>query len=430
MSGNCPRRASLFVDALESLLAGRTIDEPIVDTVGCRLTFPVRDKHQKDGLTYEKDVAPILMTKCVGCHSKGGIGPFALSSHRKVVGWSEMMEEVLLNRRMPPWQADPHYGRFQHSLSLTAEERQVLLHWLGGSMDRDQSVEDPLEQNIPVHKEWALGTPDQVIPIPEQTIAATGIMDYLHIQMDLPFDQDVWVKGYDIRPGNTKVLHHIIAYILEMHDGQWERRGFLAGYAPGMGPEEFPLNSGVLLKQGQKLEFELHYTTCGTPEVDQSQMGLYLHKTAPEKTLHTGIIMDDSFRIPPQDGNFKHSRTTRIKQDIVLYSMNPHMHLRGKAMRFRVKMPDKSEQILLSVPDYNFNWQRNYRLTDPLRIPGGSVLTVDAAWDNSPLNTANPDPSRQVGWGDQSFDEMFFATYHFTVEAAENSSKSQFSLAD
>jgi hypothetical protein len=424
-------REHYFRNAVDAFLAGEKIEKPVVPAVGCLISFPDRELHEKKGLTYATDIAPILMEKCVRCHTKGGIGPFAMSSHRKVRGWMDMIEEVVLNQRMPPWQADPHYGEFSNDFSLTPMEKKKLIHWIRDGAVMEEGSEDPLDGIVVEQPKWAMGEPDHILAIPRQEVPAQGIIDYRYIHQTSPFDTDVWVSGVNVIPGNTKVVHHIIAYIKEEKDGKLVRTGFLAGYAPGYEPREFPENSGRLLPKGAVIEYELHYTACGTPETDQSLIGLYLHPHKPQRALHTGLLMDHEFSIPPHNGNYKWSRTKKIKEDITIYDMNPHMHLRGKAMKYVVEYPNGTSAVLLSVPHYNFNWQRSYVLEEPAKIPAGSKLTVHAVWDNSILNPANPDPSATIGWGEQSFDEMFFATYSYTVDEAENgSSTGPFSLAD
>lgn len=423
-------RNHYFNDAVSAFLAGEEIPNPVISPVGCLISFPELEAHQKNELTYAGDIAPILKEKCVHCHTKGGIGPFAMSSHRKVRGWMDMIEEVVMNRRMPPWQADPHFGEFTNDFSLSNSERQKLVHWIRDGARRDEGEPDPLDGLVIEKPDWAMGQPNHVIPIPDQEVPAEGIIDYRYVHMDSPFGKDTWIRAVDIRPGNTKVLHHIIAYIREMKDGEYQRTGFIAGYAPGMGPSEFPENSGILLPKDAQIEFELHYTACGTPEIDSSRLGIYFHETPPAKKLHTGLLIDMDFQIPPHDGNFQWTETREIKKDITLYGMNPHMHLRGKAMKYSVRYPSGESEVLLSVPAYNFNWQRNYRLVKPARIPAGSSITVVAAWDNSSLNPSNPDPSLKIGWGEQSFDEMFFATYLFTYDDDDqNKGQGPFSLS-
>lgn len=415
-------------NALDSFIDGKEIEVASVPSKGCKISYSAAKKYAKNPIDYTKDIAPIIKEKCVRCHTKGGIGPFAISSHRKVTGWVDMIEEVVMSRRMPPWQADPHFGEFANNFDLTVDERQKLIHWIRDGAEIADGAEDPLKSYRPEIPEWALGTPHHVINIPEQKVPAEGIIDYRYEVVDNPFGKDVWVGGVDIRPGNTKVLHHIIAYVEEFQNGKWERTGSLAGYAPGMGPDKFPEGSGMILKKTERLLFELHYTACGTPEVDNSRLGIYLLPEPAERVLHSGLVIDTKFRIKANNRHFKHHQSLEFDKDITLYSMNPHMHLRGKAMKYVLHLPDKTSKTLLSVPHYDFNWQRNYILAQPLEIPKGSRLTVHAVWDNSERNQAISikDANKEIGWGEQSFDEMFFATFTYTEGHGVTSPKLSF----
>lgn len=421
---------SYLEDALTSFLSGSPIKLTSAPVKGCKISFPDKEDLNEDPPQFAKDIAPILKQKCVTCHTKGGIGSFAMTSHRKVRGWSDMIEEVVMTERMPPWQADPHYGKFDDNIDLTIEEKQKLIHWVRSGAKMGQGEDDPLKSYRPELIKWPLGEPQHVVNIPEQKVPAEGIIDYRYIVMDNPFTEDTWVGGVHFQPGNTKVLHHIIAYIQEFRDGEWKRSGFLSGYAPGATPKDFPLETGKLLKKNQRFLFELHYTSCGTAEVDNSTMGLYILPQPPIHLLEGGLVIDQDFKIKPNDRNFKWTQSVDIEDDITLFSMNPHMHLRGKAMKYVVELPDKSQKTILSVPLYNFNWQRDYHLSKPLEIPKGSKLIVHAAWDNSALNPSNPAPEKEIGWGRQSFDEMFFATFSYVKGHNYLSDSKTISLAE
>ncbi len=313
---------------------------------------------------------------------------------------------------MPPWQADRHIGDFKNDLSLSPNEKSALIRWIKADMPFS-GKKDPLKEIPPASTHWSLGKPDAILEIPKQSIPAEGIIDYRHLTLETPFDRDVWLRAIEIIPGNTQVLHHVIATAF-MPDEEEKSSRFIAGYAPGSGPDLFPENTGILLKAGSKIRFQLHYTTSGRSETDQTQLGLFLHYQIPERELVFDVVIDSKFRIPPRDGEFVISKSNEFDTDVILYSMNPHMHFRGKWMRYEAHYPDGRMETLLSVPNFNFNWQRSYSLTQPKLLPAGTRLKVYAAWDNSSLNTANPDPSKEVRWGDQSFDEMFFAMYKYT----------------
>jgi hypothetical protein len=405
-------------NAIDDFLANRSIKVSHTEAPGCLIHYPTWQSHKDKKISYSQQIAPIIQEKCADCHLKGGIGPFAFSSYRKVRGWSDMMREVLMTRRMPPWQADPHHGNFSQDLSLTPEEKQILLHWIEQGTPRGEG-EDPLAINKRELKPWPLGKPDHVIDLPAQKVPANGIVDYRYTFVSSPFEQDTWITGADIHPGDRQALHHVIIYIVP-EDGKRRRsRRWLTGYAPGVKGSLFPESTGVLLKKEERLLFELHYTAYGKEVMDETQLGLYLSDESAKHSFRTGLFYDDSIQIPPHDRSFEWSQTREIREDIILYSMNPHMHFRGKSMAFELETPQGTRETLVSVPQYNFNWQHTYVLQKPRRIAKGSKLTLHAVWDNSDRNQANPDPSRRVPWGQQSFDEMFFGTYQYVRDKGQ-----------
>ena len=406
-------------DAMDALLAGKTIETAKVDAPGCLINYPAWEAHEEQPVSYAKDVAPLIREKCSGCHMKGGIGPFAFTSYRKARGWADMMREVVMTRRMPPWQADPHHGTFDQDLSLTPEEQQILLHWIEQGTRRGEG-NDLLAMNPPEAKPWNLGKPDYILNIPEQHVPADGIIEYRYIHQSSPFEKDTWITGADVHPGHRQALHHVIIYIVPKDDNDERKRRWLTGYAPGVQGGLFPKDSGILLRKDERLLFELHYTSYGKETTDRTQIGLYLAEGKTEHVFRTGLFIDQSIKIPPHSRAFPWSQSRDIEQDIILYSMNPHMHYRGKAMRFELETPDGQKETLVSVPHYNFNWQHTYVLAQPRRVPKGSKLILHAAWDNSERNPANPNPAKQVKWGQQSYDEMFFGTFQYVLDRGQS----------
>ncbi|HZO85212.1 MAG TPA: redoxin domain-containing protein [Verrucomicrobiae bacterium] len=399
-------------DALDALLSERPIKTEVTSAPGCVVT-----QKKMETASYTETIAPMLKENCVRCHARGGIGPFAMSSYERVHGWSDMIREVLLTRRMPPWQADLHVGKFGNDFSLSSEQTATLVQWIDAGAPRGKGV-DPLEGYQPELPEWKLGKPDFIVEIPEQSVAAEGVFDYRYIFVDTPNTEDVWLRGTEILPGNTRVLHHIIATTIMPGEDRTRNGKSLTGYAPGMGPDLLPKGTGRLLRAGSKIVFQLHYTASGKAEKDRSRLGLYLSKEPPAQELRSSVLIDGRFKIPPGDPEFVTSKSRRVDRDALLYTMNPHMHLRGKWMRYIARYPDGTKEMLLNVPNYRFDWQRNYELAEPKRLPKGTEIIVEAAWDNSPLNLNNPDPTKEVGWGDQTFNEMFFASFRYTYPDA------------
>ena len=388
-------------DALSQHLTGKPVEKPRTLARGCLITF------DKEPISYAKQVAPILEQKCFGCHSAGNIGPIKFASYDKVHGVSDMIQEVVLARRMPPWHADRHYGAFTNNSSLTLDEARTLLRWIEQGASRGEG-EDPLAAAVPPSSDWALGKPDVIVSLPKvEKIPATGVLDYRHIKVKAPFEEDVWIKGVVAKPGNSRVVHHIIVRVREPgQKGDNPDDAFLIGWAPG-GPEiYFPEGTGKFIKKGSILDFEMHYTTSGREEEDQSSIGLYLHKQKPRMQLKTHAAYSLDFEIPP---GVVHTTMAKyvFEKDSYLFDMSPHMHLRGQSFKFEALYPNGKRETLLSVPRYDFKWQHTYRLIEPKRMPEGTWIICSGTFDNSSLNPDNPNPRIPVYWGDQSFNEMF-----------------------
>jgi peroxiredoxin len=388
-------------DALEQFVAGKEITVASASARGCIINL------EKEPVDYAKQIAPILETKCFTCHSPGNIGSFAMTNYSRVKAVSDMIQEVVLARRMPPWQPDRLFGNFEHDSNLTIQESRTLLRWIEDGAPRGEG-EDPLAKATAIHQDWPLGEPDAVVALPKvESIPATGVFDYRHIKVKAPFDEDVWVKGVVARPDNKRVVHHIIVRVRE--PGQREDNpddAFLIGWAPGSPDMFFPTNTGKRIKKGSMLDFEMHYTASGKPEMDQSKIGLYLTKEKPPLVLKTHAAYNFDIELPP--GHLQQASSTYVfKRDSLLYDLSPHMHLRGAWFKFEALYPNGKKETLLSVPHYDFSWQHNYRLKEPKRMPAGTWILCSGGYDNSAMNPYNPDPKTRVHWGDQSFDEMF-----------------------
>ena len=396
-----------LVNALEEFLAGKPITTSTAPAHGCRITFETEPA--KEPISYSGQVAPLLQKHCVGCHSPGNIGPFAMSSYKKVKGWSAMMEEVVLDRRMPPWHADPHYGKFVNDRALTAAESHTLLRWIEQGCPRGEG-EDPLTNAPPPAVVWKLGPPDFLVPLPKaEEIPATGTLNYRYIDADFEMPQDAWLRAANCRAGNAKVVHHIIVRV-RYPDGYKNAppEAFLfTSWVPGLEQDEFPAGTGVFLPKGTRFNFEMHYTTNGEEQTDQSELGLHLAKEPAQRQLEVRASETRDFEIPPGDPDAQHFSMYCFKRDAMLYSLSPHMHLRGSSFKFQLLHPDGKRETLLSVPQYDFNWQTSYRLAEPRRVPAGTWMLCTGSHDNSAKNPNNPDPAKTIRWGLQSWDEMF-----------------------
>jgi peroxiredoxin len=405
-------------DAIEALLSDKPIRVSQTVSRGCRIHFEALAGRADEPVSYVREVAPILQNKCLSCHSPGNIGSWAMSNHRRVGGMAAMIEEVLLTRRMPPWDADPVIGKFKNDSSLSLAEARTLLLWIeqGAKLDEENGP-DPLAaiEHAPP-PQWPRGTPDIVLKLPEpQLIPATGVLPYRHVAVAVHNAQDLWVRGIYIKPGNRRVVHHVI---LRLQEGG-HRAGMLAGWAPGSTQAFYPENSGKFIPQNATLEFELHYTTTGSEQTDQTEIGLYLHPGTPAAKYESFPILNLDFEIPPHAPNSLVHAHRHFTRGATLYSVVPHMHVRGKWASFELLFPDGTRQMICSVPRYDFNWQTTYILEEPIRVPPGTWGLMTGGFDNSAANPANPDPARRVSWGDQSWEEMFIGWFNVVWDPEE-----------
>jgi peroxiredoxin/mono/diheme cytochrome c family protein len=414
-----------LADSLASVVAGKATPSVSVDVPkGCALSFPVRDQQAKNVPDYAKDVAPIFKDNCAHCHVQGGIGPFAMNSYDIVKGFSPMIREVLLTKRMPPAQVDPHVSHFQNANYISNAQLQTLVHWVDAGSPRGNSKTDPLTSVKPIESEWQLGPPDFIVEVPAYEVPATGVIDYFNHVIDLPFNEDKYVRAVQFIPGDKRVLHHLLSY---MSTPNFDRskalseenvRDFLEGYAPGKTDATvFPKGTGVFIPKGYKLIMQMHYTTMGKAVTDKTRVGLYFNKTTPEFKYLTYPVSNggSALNIPPGEAEHKMNGQHVFEEDIMLYALRPHMHSRGKAFRFTVIYPDQTREVLMNVPNYNFAWQPTYRLSEPKLLPAGSRIVTDGVYDNSKYNLANPDPNGFAVGGPQSWHEMFIGYVTYTL---------------
>ena len=414
------------VDGLDEVLEGGSPSATSAAS-DCALDFPRLKTLAQQIPDYAADVAPIVIEQCASCHREGGIGPFALDSHLMLQGWSPMIREVLLSKRMPPMQVDPSIGHFSNARYLPTEELETLVSWIDAGAPRGAAAIDPLaEVEFPDRKAWQLGEPDYVIKTPAMEIPATGVLDYINVDVDLPFDEDKWVESVQFIAGDESVLHHLLAYVTapseDFDGGEADTtsvaRRFLEGYAPGkVDAMTFPENTGVFIPKGHKLSLQFHFTTNGKATVDETKIGLYMHDEPPAHENFTRSV-STAFRIPAYAKDHEVRAAYTFQEDVVVTGLRAHMHFRGKDMKFIAEAPDGTLTELLSVPNYSYAWQPTYQLESPARLVAGTKVHVTGSFDNSEYNPANPDPSKELRFGLQSWDEMFIGywTYHSAGE--------------
>lgn len=418
--------------ALDQLLKGEPVARSTSKVKGCAVPYPAQQaRAEHANISYADDIAPILLDNCVSCHRAGGIGPWAMTNYTMVRGFAPMIREVLRTKRMPPWHADPAHGEFSNDRSLSDTQVKTLVHWIEAGAPRGEGS-DPLVETDVQYTEWdtegALGKPHFVVDIPPSEIPASGVVDYKYHYVKNPIGRDVWVQAAEVLPGDRAVLHHVITAFGDMitegpYKGRMKHTGGLRGYAPGITNQAFPDNTGVFLPADATLEFQVHYTTSGKATVDESRMGLWFYDEPPERQVFTKFIANGKIRIPAHAANHAETEEYVIPKDSILYNVMPHAHFRGKAAEFRAFYPDGTQELLLSVPNYDFNWQTTYEFAEPKFVPEGTRIVQTNWWDNSAANSANPDPSIEVTWGEQSWEEMLFGAFLMRTLDAEEASQ-------
>ncbi|MGI8742915.1 MAG: thiol-disulfide isomerase [Bryobacteraceae bacterium] len=365
-------------------------------------------------ITFAKDVRPILESRCQECHRAGEIGPMPLLTYAQARPWAKAIKTAVLSKKMPPWFADPHYGKFSNDLSLNPKEIATIAAWVdGGALEGDRG--QPTKR-ADLADGWRIAKPDAIFELPQAIdIPSTGALDYMYISVPTGFTEDRWVESVEVRPTNRAVVHHAIV-LVQFYGGRWGA-GFLAGYAPGAMPQRWQPGQARLIKAGSNLIFQMHYTTNGKPALDRTQLGMVFARQPVTQQVVALQAVNHWFEIPPGDPNFKVESSSTVFESAWLVGMRPHMHLRGKSFEFRAVYPDGRTEILLRVPKYDFNWQPYYYLATPLKLPKGTRIECTARFDNSPNNVFNPDPQVAVRWGDQSWDEMMIGWFDLAIPA-------------
>ncbi len=407
-------------DAVAAHLAGRA---PARASIPLSAAAPLLDLPPSPNLDYATGVAPVVLRRCISCHTAGGIAPHTYAKHEDLAARASSLRASMLLQRMTPWHADPQFGVFANNVALTPLERTLLHGWARAGAPRGTGP-DPLATPRAAVPDWPLGPPDLVITLPEQAIKAQGPLPYEYVEVTVPTATDRWLRAAVVKPGNPRVVHHALVFegnrldllFTALSTGQLPGLGgFFAGYVPGLDQTWFPDGSGKLLRAGSQVTFQMHYTATGQPETDRTQIGFYFHPAPPERQLQTKAAVNLSLSIPPRAREYERTATftPSTTRDVMLYELNPHMHYRGKRFRIDATYPDGSAETLLNVPQYDFAWQSGYRLATPKRLPRGTVLRVTGAFDNSEQNPWNPNPAASVGFGEQTDDEMFIGYINY-----------------
>ena len=400
-------------------------------------------------VTFYKDALPVLQKNCQTCHRPGESGPMSFLSYETTRPWAKAIKTAVLTKKMPPWFADPHFGKFANDRSMSQADIDTLVSWAdtGAPAGNLKDAPKPLDWV----EGWRIGKPDLVISMPTAfNVPASGTIDYQYIVIPTGFTEDKYVQLSEARPGNPAVVHHIIAFIREPGnpwlkeaqpgvpfvprerarraeaeangDKQKQQRqdgggfgDFLAGYAPGTLPNALKPGQAKLVKAGSDLVLQMHYTANGKAATDISRIGIVFASGKPAERVLTLAASNASFAIPPGDSNYQVDSKLTLQDDAVLINFLPHMHFRGKSFEYRVTYPSGEKETLLEVPHYDFNWQLSYELEKPKLLPKGTLIECTAHFDNSANNPYNPDPTKEVHFGEQTWEEMMIGFFEVSV---------------
>ncbi len=432
--------------ALDAVLAGKPVARPEALAVGCAIRRNAAPVLAKAGVpTYARDIAPILRTKCEGCHRPGEVAPFSLQNYAQASAWASDIKRFTMNRQMPPWKPAPGYGDFQetdaHTLSET--ELNTIAKWADNGAPLGDLKQMPAPRKFV--QGWQLGEPDVVIT-PEKPfhLSADGDDVYRNFVVKSNFDEDRYISAVEVRAGNPAIVHHVIGYIdsikqngayasekleASTQDGQpgytsfggpgFVPTGMMGGWAPGNDPHFLPQGVGTFVPKGARIVVQVHYHKDGKPETDLTRLGVHFCRGTVQKAVAGGWALNFFFQIPPGDPHYRAEATMTVTEDQHLFAVTPHMHLLGREMKVWASLPDGTEKPLVWIKDWDFNWQATYFLKEPMALPKGTKVHMFAYYDNSSQNSRNPlkDKPRTVGWGEQTTDEMCIAFFSTTKDA-------------
>ncbi len=423
-------------NALDDLLAGKEVRQPVTKAVGCTIQRDAVAKAPTARMTYHRDVAPILQKHCQDCHRPGDVGPFSLLTYKQAVNWAADIKEYTHSRKMPPWK--PSVGQpFHNERRLTDQELATLAAWAdGGTPEGDPKNAPPPRQFA---QGWHLGQPDLILSPPDDfTLGPAGIDMFRVFVLPTNLPEDTHVTAVEVRPGNARVVHHALLFLdrtgaaRKLEEKQRAEpgnpngydsgpgysmamgvgflpQGGLSGWAPGQVPRHLPEGSGFFLPKGADVVMQMHYHRNGRVEKDRTQIGLYVAKKPISRRYQSAVIPGRFLSIPPAEANFRVTGDIWIEQDCMLHSVMPHMHLLGRRIKVTMTDADGKQTTLVGIDDWDYNWQETYWFKEPLKVKGGTRFSVEAFYDNSTKNPSNPsNPPKRVFFGEQTTNEMCF----------------------
>jgi hypothetical protein len=405
--------------------------------------------------TFTADVAPVVIKNCAGCHHDGGMGPFSLLNYDTAKAHIDDIEEAVKSGYMPPWHADGPKGTFRNDRRLEEREKSVILKWIAaGGKAGDMRAMPP----SPTYPEgWEMGQPDAIVSMGEDfMVPAKGTVEYQYFEVSTGFTEDKWVQAMEFKPGAREVVHHVLVYAKvppaapgaarppapapgtpapkplfvrkpqfdppedpprkDTLHGPPQRLGTLiGGTAPGTNVMTFPPGTAAKIRAGTILTFQMHYTAKGHAMHDRTSVGFRFAKEMPDEEMRMSAFANGNFTIPAGKKDVAIESELEPTEPIKIWGLLPHTHLRGSRWKYTLEQPDGSSQVVLDVPRYDFNWQTYYFYSTPLEIPAGGKLKSVAWYDNTRGNKSNPDPKQDVHWGDQTWEEMQYTGYLYTV---------------
>lgn len=407
----------VLTEALAAKATGRPsrLERATDELRGTQLTYRFIEQYAGREISYQQDIAPLLKERCAYCHVENGLAPWAMNRYIMVLGWSPMMREVVITRRMPPGQIDNSVGNWVNTHELSDEEMALLVEWIDRRGPRSGEG-DPLAESVLDVAQWPHGQPNLIVDVPEQFIPATGNIDFLVKRVTLDLQEDTWLSAIAYEVGDRSVLHSLLIYAVDRNlqstdpDDLIASPGaeFISVYVPGESVDEFAAESGYLLGKDKDLVFKLRYLTSGRETVDRTQIGLHFSQTPPQRRIRTLALEKPDFSIPANTSQHREMMLSEpLSNDVLLESYSPHAHSRGRSMLVSVRYPDGQEEALINIPNFNYNWQLAYRPSELKQIPAGSVFRVETVYDNSASNPFNPSPDQITGQGYRVDSEMF-----------------------
>ncbi|HUF77201.1 MAG TPA: hypothetical protein VMM35_13025 [Longimicrobiales bacterium] len=376
------------------------------------------DARAQDVPTWTAEVGPLMRDKCMNCHRPGEVAPMSLLTYEEVRPWARSIRTMVEDRIMPPWHADPAYGVFGNNRRMTPMQINTISQWVDAGAPRGEGEFTPPEFPEGWLLGGVLGEPDYVFEMEEPFVVPAGGED-INIDIIVPttHTEDIWVQAAEVR-GNSRVMHHNVVSVI-LPDGSDEPTGRLASATPGKQWDRFPDGAAKLIPAGSKMSFGLHYHPSNEVEEDVSRVAVWLVRRPITHAVYSSVVADPALDIPPYEESYESRGEFVFERDAEITLMKPHMHYRGKDMRYDLVYPDGRRETILSVPDFDMNWQISYELAEPLAVPAGTRLQVIAHFDNSERNPWNPDPSVRVIWGPDSRDEMMEGWFDYRVELEE-----------